>query len=448
MGRTANTQSYIIKDILDNVNFIGLNVSAVVASDGLVNFTPSDNVSNIIGTPILNVSPAFTTYDIDFDNDTIYDSSNNDASTFSNTYSTLTSVISGNNKKATLSLTESTNSLILGDIYTEVSFEAVNTLPQDVIINNINCNTLEAYSPSVNYLNKLVGYGGIDNSDMSTLEVTIDQNCCNVQTVFNLYPSYNFELTNLNSCTATVNQLTVGGFLYDIYTMPLQITGIDSSLVKNVKFTKGANSNTTLVDNGTSLTIVPEYLLDNPFPSGHPLIVENKQIIITTTKDYVYIINFTITPDNVLATCTGESLTSIVYPDYPEGILVKQDALRATYIEISSDIYSYVVNNESLFFDGIYTISLSENAQSSTTVSGCKFIDCQTNCLILKALVNDCDPVISILYDALLQINNCSGISCNNLCDTYAYLESLLNECDCSILQNNSISSSSDCGCK
>jgi hypothetical protein len=450
-GRTASTQSFIIKDVAGNINFVGIATSSTVASKGLVNFTPLDNFANIAGTPIHSISPAYDSYEIDFDNNGVYDESNTTAEMFSNTYSTTASVVSGTNKIAKISITDSASSVALNDVFVEVSFEPLAKNQKDVIIENIDCTKLEVHSPTTNYINELVGFASIDNSTMNFLELSIDVNCCNSPKILKIPTTFNFELVNNNTCVATINTLNVGGFDYTVYQIPITISGIDPSFVKSVEYTRGANSDSTLVTNtNTNLLQIDdiEFLLDNPLFSGFPLIVENKQIIITTTEGFKYIINFTITPDNATATCIGTlvNITSVEYPDYPNGITISQDQLRGSYIEIDSSIYN---DTNSTFLDGIYTVIISKNSNDSDTISGCKFIDCNTKCLVLKALINNCDPIISILYNSLLEIDKCNNVNCNSLCETYAYLESLLDECDCSMYSNTSLvySHSNDCGC-
>ena len=192
-------------------------------------------------------------------------------------------------------------------------------------------------------------------------------------------------------------------------------------------------------------------------PDGYvpPLVVEEYTVEITTTAGFVYLIEFTFTPDFLipLGGCGNTiEITNITYPENPCYVEVIEDVDR-TYLSIDSQLY-YGCNDSELdeleaMSDGVYQVTIGDSGLSNEYVTGCEFVDCETYCLVLQALANECDPIVVILYDALKNATDCNNISCQNYCDLYEMLLAKLEECDCLVYANKPVKTvKKPCNCK
>lgn len=443
-GRIARTSMLVIDDGGGNINIVDLKLDSFVLPSGIVVFTPVETQTTAAGVALYGSNPFFSTYDIDYTNNAVFDASNTTGANFENQYATT------GNINALLSMTDLVNGFILNNLYTEASFEAVIENPLDIIMTtNSTCTLLEVSSQSTNLVELLMGRAGLDNSGMEYLSLKLDQNCCNNALDIKLAPQYTFSFSIVPSSERILIDppITIGGFDYLTYEFDLELGGLnlDPSLITSVEYTAGGNSSPVLstlttITNPIVLlqiqTMVPAIL-----PSGFPVIIENNKVIITTSNGYIYTIEYTITPSYLAIPTFIMNVTTTTNPVFPTGVTVVEN-VNNTVIQIDPSVFSSTV-----FIDGIYQVTLNNSGISNTAITGCTFVDCETYCLIIKALANGCNPIIQILYDALIQFNSCTNIPCTNVCDLFAYLESLLNECDCSIFQNNIISKNSGCGC-
>jgi len=436
-NNVVQTSCLVINDGLGNISIIMIGIEPVILPSGLIAYELTENEELVLGATIYGTSPFFTTYQLDYTNNGVYDVSQGDLDTIYNTFTGTSTIISK------LSITDIVNVIPINQLFTQVAFEPVKeNLIELSVTGNEDCTLLTVYSETVNYVEKLIARGDVDNSEMEFLGLTIDQNCCNNQLEFQLAPRYQFTLTEVPaSAVATPTSITLSGFDYDVYHSDILIGGIDMDIVESITYTKGYNSNTTTFTSSTLTLENVEYLIEDPIGGGSPVIVENKTITITTNAGFVYIINYTITPAFTIPTSIDIEITSVTYPDFPDGISIVENSDN-TSITISPEIYDL-----DTFYDGVYTITMSDSDISNSFVTGCTFVDCETYCLIIKALANNCNPFIKILYDALKNFNNCFNIPCKNICELYAYLESLLDECDCTIYHNNVKSKNKRCGC-
>ena len=445
LGRTARTSMLVVNNGAGNINLINLELDTFVLPNGIVVLNPVEKQVTALGVALYGASPFFSTYDIDFTNNAVFDDSNPTGAAFETQYAT-TGTIS-----ALLSMTDLINGFILNDLYTEATFEAVIETPVDVIVtSNVDCTLLTVSSESTDLVEKLIGRAGVDNSEMKYLGLQLEQNCCNNSLDLKLAPQYDFSLAIVpGSELATTTVVSVGGNDYLIYLFSLQLNGLNIApdCITSVQYTAGNNSDPTLttlvgITNPIVLggieTLVPAVL-----PSGLPVIVETNKIIITTIDGFVYTLDYTITPSyGGIVTYTISTVTT-TYPPLPTGITIVEN-VNNTVIEITP---SAITSTTTVFWDGIYQITLNDSGTSNSSITGCTFVDCETYCLIIKALANGCTPLVQILYDALTQFNQCTDIPCANICDLFAYLETLLNECDCTIYQNTIISKRNGCGC-
>lgn len=440
-GRSAISSALIINDGIGNLNVITLYPDVKVKTGNLVLFTPVDALSIVSGVSLFSTTPLFTTYNIDYTNDGVFDESNTDKGTFNNTYPV---TINNNTLIASLSMTDTPNGIPVDRLFSQISFEPTTTEDSDVIVlAGATCETLDVSSESSNMIDKLVGRFDLDNSSMDYLEVSVDINCCNNDSVFKLHPNYTFSLApDATSYFATVEVVNVGGNNYNVYTVDLDLTGIDLSLIDTIAYTPNRNSDPTVVT-VTNTNILPiEFLMESPLGSHFPVIVENKTMTLTTLSGYIYTVPFTVTPDHSTGFVTIVMGTH-VYPSYPDTISVVQ-TVNTTSVQL---VPTSLVSGSTTFYDGVYTVTLNDSGISNTSISGCEFMDCETYCLVVKALANGCSPMVKIIYDALINFSSCPTISCLQICELYALLESLLDECDCSVYQTNTIITTSGCGC-
>jgi hypothetical protein len=436
LGRTASSNLFIYDDGAGNLSITSMLVDTYVLPNGLTVFVPGELQIPITG--IVFLPGGFDTYEMDYTNDGIYDDSITEGN-FEHQYTTTDTVT------ARLSMTAP--GFFAGALYIDSTFDPVIEEPRDIIIEkNDDCTLLTVSSESTDYIEKLIGRAGIDNSSMKYLGLTLEQNCCNNLQELRLAPTYNFSISEVPfTKQATIEVVNINGFDYRVYTVSVQVDGLDSACIESVAYTAGYNSDPTLtplMGIGSPLMVNVQFLVEEPLVLGlTPVIVENNQIVITTTEGFEYTINYTLTPDYVPLVPITLAVTSVDYPAYPDGISIVEN-VNNTVIQISPDLYEW-----DAFVDGVYQATLNDSGISNTQITGCTFVDCETYCLIIKALANGCNPLIQVLYDALVNFENCRNIPCTNLCDLYAYLETLLDECDCAIYQNNIISKKNGCGC-
>lgn len=443
-GFTSQSRIRIIKSTAD-VIMQGLLVDSFILPDGLVEFTPIDNVVIIDGSPVIN-SPAFTEYWFDKENDAVWDIQDNSGviPTFSNIYTVLTNV------KAKIA---NTNALV----FNEISFKPIIENPRNLVIDSSNdCKILTAYSETKNYLPKLVNRGNLDNSEMSCLQVTLTTNCCTAnEIVYDLPPTYDLSLSQgVYTPSSILIDYFGTGINYYVNLAPITINGIDASLIDTIQYTnRGEVSPLYSISNTNVFNLEVLIETDDPNPPGYPItgseVPQTNRIIITTKKGFVYEIEYLLdNPYGGVPLQMTLSIISITYPEYPCGITIVNEPSNTVLIVDSHAFNLNDCDNEIIALpDGIYQITLNDSGISNETISNCLFVDCETYCLIIKALANNCSSTIGILYDALSYSKNCDNVSCQNLCDLYETLMNFLEDCDCTIFQNNIVNPSSNCGC-
>lgn len=445
-GRQSISSALLINDGVGNINIAFLTLETNVLADGFIVFEPQESLTTVLGTALSISNPLWTSYQLDYTNNGTYDDTNSTRENFEHSYT------STSTNTAQLSITHAPSAILINQLYTQVTFEPIILNPRDVVVSSSNsCTIINVSSETSDMVEKLVGRANVDNSSMEYLEVKLDVNCCTVVNSLKLAPTYDLGLSiDTLSYQATVTTMNVSGNSYRIYTVELSLTGISSSIISSIAYTAGANSNTTVTTITNTPTPIPvsnqmtiQFLMENPPLSGFPVIVENKTITITTVEGYVYVLPFTATPNHLSGEITIV-IGTITYPAYPTGVSVILNT-GSTDIQFESTILGTTYTT---FYDGVYTFTLNDSGISNTYISGCAFIDCETYCLIIGALANGCSPYIKIMYDALNNFANCNSIPCTGICEIYAYLETLLNECDCSMNFSSSITTNTkNCGC-
>lgn len=437
---TGEYTHIIVRGDGTNIAYVGVDIDVFILPENNVQFDVQEYTASIVGT---YPGISYTTYNFDATNDTVIDSTASAEVVFSHTY----------NADSTAKINVVTS---VGNIDTTIGVQTltISSLSELIVNSESECTELEIWSQTANYVEKLVARGDVDNSEMEYLGVTITMNCCESEAKeFKLAPLYQFSLNNTTCEEDELSPVTVNGYSYLLYNTNMVLSGIDPSVIAELRF-DGGNRNTpgTLVVNTNSpvTEFTVQYLMPNEIPVP-PVVTEDYTIVITTTAGFEYTINYRITPNFLSApgSCAiGIEINNVTYPENPCYVTVVED-LDRTYLNIDSQLYyGCLENDEELeaMSDGIYTVEVNDSGISNEFVTGCEFVNCDTYCLVLKALANECDPVIQIIYDALVGAKDCDVISCQNYCDLYEMLLALLEECDCVSYTNNKVSKQ-PCGC-
>ena len=447
-GFTAQTKVGITKSGGD-VWFTSVNVNAFVLPGALTEFTVTDAPAIIAGTPIVTV-PAYATYNFDKENDTVIDDTSTAPTTFSNIYTSA----------ATASL-NALGGIAPFEIFTQVAFNPIIENPEDLNISiTDDCKSITVYSETEDYLSKLIGRGNLDNSAMTKLDVTLTKNCCTSEAItVSLCPTYDLGITQPASYTPTGqyfpdyygNDPTRS---FELYTAEMTITGIDAAVISSITYTNRGDGTSTTV---TSFTEPPQITVDvmieseEPNPPGYALldsqVDQTNTIEITTVTGCVYTITYTLSLNGPLVTVMDLTIDSIDYPELPCGVTINEEPFNTT-LTIDSNFGGDNCDAElETFADGIVQVTLNDSGISNESVTACLFVDCETYCLVVEALSNGCNPIIGVLYDALTYSANCPDITCQNLCDLYEIFAAYMDQCNCTVYQNNIVSSGNDCGC-
>lgn len=442
-GRKAKSTVLIVNDGI-NLYILGIQLMPYILPNGITVYSLDEHIEVLVGASVYTPPLLFTSYQIDYSNNGTYDVISPNADNQYTKFTTLETVTSR------LSVENTSHTIPLDLLYTEASFEAVLEEPDDLIVTtNDSCDLVTVKSQTVDYVEKLMAIADVDNSEMRFLGLTFNQNCCNNLMEIKLAPRYQFNVAFDPSNITVTNRIeTVGSNDYRVYLLNVELHGmnISPSYVDSIMYSVGHGSSTSLIStNGITSSIIlegVEVLSESPVGAGYPIIVENKQVVITTVEGFIYTIDYTITPRHDSVPSFVVDVTNIIYPPFPDGLTIDQRT-DGTYINITPEFLS-----SEYFWDGVYQVTLNDSELSNSYITGCAFMDCETYCIVVAALAKRCNPMIKILYDALKNFKDCPGIPCTNLCDLYRYLETLIDECDCAIYQNNIVKKKGDCGCK
>ena len=332
--------------------------------------------------------------------------------------------------------------------FIQVSFNPVITNAKELIINSVDdCKYLHVYSQTEDYIDKFVGR--VDNANMRYLRFHTNVNCCeNGGLNYLLAPRYNFDLTYTN-CQDTgeeyIDPLT--GFTYSTYQFDITVTGINVNYISSISIVTSLD--TQVYTYTSSLQLPAVHYIINP-SNVNPHIPTTGTITITTIDNFVYTLGFSVAYTGA-SSCYGMPyITAVEYPALPDG-MTYTELTTHTQLELNSVFYQYSLLSSPLLplFDGIYVIELNDSNISNETISNCIFVNCQTYCLVVKALTNECDIKIKVLYDALVSADLCEQVTCENKCYLYEILRNLLSECDCLIyeLEHQLPALDTGCGC-
>ena len=83
------------------------------------------------------------------------------------------------------------------------------------------------------------------------------------------------------------------------------------------------------------------------------------------------------------------------------------------------------------FTDGIYGFELVVTTiatGSTSTSSGCHFVDCTTKCLLVEDVADDYSTLAGASFLALSNVNDCADCNCADACIVYTYMNGLLTQ--------------------
>lgn len=443
-GKESTSSIWIANDMTypnpDYWLFYGIKIDEVILPNGLVEFTPSPFVIDLLTSTDISDISTFDVFTFDkYNNGIDITNSSINPTTFQGIYTEL----------FTFNTTKLTNTNFTGGYpidlqsYVIPMFNPTILNAKDLILTNINdeCSSISAYSEIKSYIDKLSGR--TNNNTMSELRVELITNCCEKNT-YSLAPHYNFDLS-ISGCTAVITpptQATINGNLYDIYTYTLTIAGISNTVVSSI--TVSDISNTFVITNPTTMTITG---LKYYIPVGLlPQYDAAFNIIVMNIAGHSYSFDYTVSGDSLLS-CSDRLLDlDITYPELPCGIEIVENTDNTSLLFNSTAYGETSCSMEDTLTDGIYQVNLLYNNLNNERISNCIFIDCDTYCKVVKALSMECNPIIQILYDSLKYMDNCDILTCQNKCDTYETLVNYLKECDCTLFENNVVKKKG-CGC-
>lgn len=312
---------------------------------------------------------------------------------------------------------------------------------------------LTVHTDTLNYIEKLSVETPLDNSKMNVLELVLKENCCTVKEL-KIPPYYKFQLVE-SGCSPTGNIVTIDGDQYVEIQTTVQLLGVDPSVIKTLTYISNPVLQTT-----TTLSAMPQDMKFADiliyFPAGAgPGYVGNFYFEFTNQADFVYRIDYELKAG---ATCPENDLrnVSISYPAYPEGISlnyyhVTENGVTGAVLEMDASLlneYSVVHPETAIFPMGVYQVSVRDKSECNDYFTDCYVVDCDIDCLVANALIEECPIEIYYLAEALKAYNTCKGpVSCESICNIYDRFKDLINSCNCEYYNITLPSKTNDCGC-
>jgi len=426
-----------------NIWMYGLNYINAILPDGYVEFRPIPIYLDLLGNiPNFNTFVnQYASYEFDATSNGIVDSISTSITTFQSRYSNQC-----NFNLATL--TVSNIDFPINQVYTQASFNPIILNPKELIVTHDSCTVFDLYSQTETYIERL--NGRVANNSMKHLTLTINTNCCEgSEIVHRLAPRYNFNVQESNCVNTGQLYIHPNGFEYEVYTTTITLSGIDNNIISTLTYSQDDTGN-MIINSNTDKRILLNVQSLVPYSIGAPDLNHNRQIVLTTVSNFTYIINYELQYGYPTVCYHKAVLNNIVYPDLPCGVQLV-NSINETRIVLNSAAFNLTSCNQPNVQvpDGIYTFTLNDSGISNEYVSRCIFVNCNTYCLIVKAIANECDIFVKVLYDALVYSDMCDIVTCEEKCYMYEMLVNLLKECDCTWFENNNkLPNISDCNCK
>jgi len=279
-----------------------------------------------------------------------------------------------------------------------------------------------------NYIQDVI----LNTSNYSSILLEGNSNCCQSNGV-NANIVQEITLTNTNwlfDLTAPVNlgNTLISLSLKNVITSNIFPVNLNYNLAPIVN---NCSSNSCTLQDDTNFTlvltgIISIWFLNNTAISVMPIVTVNNNTLMISRLP----INFI----PILVTTDTQKEYKSKYNN-----LSSKMFLNGTSLYIDPLYFNYTDN---LIKDGIYKFNLKitrANNAGFITESNCAFIDNYTKCLVANKLnilkeIEPIDSTIHILHYALTNGSNC-GCNCDELCEIYKELHSLLNNI------------TNDCGC-
>jgi len=282
--------------------------------------------------------------------------------------------------------------------------------------------------------------------DYNNVEIGVNINCCGVDDIESIQSTvlqtedgnWNVDLDSAVKLTSTLRALNlyniITGQKSNVMTSPIDLGYVEDNCSSDI---------CTLETFASHFIPIFETLLDTFFTS----IGLSPDLTITFDENLLKIEGL---PDNYILQSAeygpSEPYTEVIagYANDYGKAFIANGSLFLTY--------KFFAGNLSKFRDGIYKITLKYNASNGSWVSesGCAFIDIDTKCKVASFLQNIVaenktsiqdkpSTIIHVLHYALVNGSNC-GCNCNELCEIYSELYSLIND--------NPKLVNKDCGCQ
>lgn len=259
------------------------------------------------------------------------------------------------------------------------------------------------------------------------------RNCCTSGKITIYFPPrYTFTLTTLTDLG-----YAPGGITANDRQATFKLNGIDVSYIKKFEVQTNADAPTTPTFVWKEYTAAiatttgfPIYYLLNAANSVH-------QIRVTTTDDYVYLLNVTYDWANTALAGTTTSVAIATHPTLPT-----QPTVDFTGNTIAFDPADWGLSvSDGVFLDGVYQYSLTQvetGADVVETVS--KFFNIKLRCLVMSYLASNPTKItIGLMFNALELADGCN-LSVAQKCALY---ERVIRE----LLIANQIKATGSLGC-
>lgn len=250
--------------------------------------------------------------------------------------------------------------------------------------------------------------------------IAYNVNCCG-ETNLCLRSNYTIDY-GISGCGTEL----VDGVSYDYF--DLTFTGIDVSCLETVIYTDFKTGSTQTETNPTDLTFRLH------FTRGALLLPFSFTFQTCDTDCLQYITTGSISISNINDHCNNNSDTgpTTTIPGLPTGVTI-----NAGNVLITPDAFG---QTGSTFNPGVYCLSL---VQNGIPESDSIFIDCGVECLLVDKLAEDQCSNLYALFKALKFADECSTVTCEQMCALWEYIGKELN-----YFENNPCDDeTSDCGC-
>jgi hypothetical protein len=264
-----------------------------------------------------------------------------------------------------------------------------------LILENLDCEYIRVTTDPETYP-QLIN----DNpSDICCWTLTLGVNCCEPKLSIPIRGLYDFAYSIVNCGFELVNDVNTPF-------VDIQITGIDAECVSQVTMTNQAGSGVlTFVGNDLNSMTFRSYVTG-------PSTTRNYEIVITTTCDLDYSLQFIVIFNGDICTYTTSALF-VEAPELPAGVTMP----TASEILLSPEAFGF---DTETFPAGVYFVGVDPTPGAPLTNS--IFMDCEVICKVIDYVSKYPTSNTYMIYDALRMSNDCLTSTYNQKCTIWNYL--------------------------